>query len=72
MCSSRFTTTRSYLFKLARRLFYSFSKSNNEYLLVEDIERYFPNKEEADQVFALFDKDGNGDASLDEIEMACL
>lgn len=57
---------------LARRLFYSFSKSDNEYLLVEDIERYFPNKEEADQVFALFDKDGNGDASLDEIEMACL
>ncbi|KAF8973263.1 hypothetical protein BDZ97DRAFT_1780386 [Flammula alnicola] len=57
---------------LARRLFYSFAKNKAEYLLVEDIERFFPTKEDAVAVFALFDKDGNGDASRDEIEMACL
>ncbi|GLB37046.1 putative mechanosensitive ion channel [Lyophyllum shimeji] len=57
---------------LARRLFYSFVKPGSDYLLVDDIARYFPDPGEADQVFALFDKDGNGDASRDELEMACL
>lgn len=37
-----------------------------------DIARFFPTKEDADAVFALFDKDGNGDASREEMEMACL
>ncbi|TFK44710.1 Mechanosensitive ion channel-domain-containing protein [Crucibulum laeve] len=57
---------------LARRLFYSFAKRDAEFLLPEDIERFFPTKEEAHQVFTLFDKDANGDASRDEVEMACL
>lgn len=57
---------------LARRLFYSFVKPGSDWLLVEDIARFFPNQDEADQVFALFDKDSNGDVSRDEIEMACL
>ncbi|KAF9012331.1 hypothetical protein BDQ17DRAFT_1232693 [Cyathus striatus] len=57
---------------LARRIFYSFARSDADYIFVEDFERYFSSKEEALQVFALFDKDGNGDASRDEVEMACL
>ncbi|KJA19910.1 hypothetical protein HYPSUDRAFT_842053 [Hypholoma sublateritium FD-334 SS-4] len=57
---------------LARRLFHSFAQNGAEYLLVGDIARFFPTKEDADAVFALFDKDGNGDASREEMEMACL
>ncbi|KAG6866363.1 hypothetical protein C0991_005284 [Blastosporella zonata] len=57
---------------LARRLFYSFAKPGAEYLLVDDIARYFEVPGEADHVFSLFDKDMNGDASRDEVEMACL
>ncbi|EEB95036.1 hypothetical protein MPER_06056, partial [Moniliophthora perniciosa FA553] len=57
---------------LARRLFYSFVRPGSDYLFVEDITRFFASQEEADRVFALFDRDGNGDASRDEIEMACM
>ncbi|KAF8070126.1 Mechanosensitive ion channel-domain-containing protein [Lyophyllum atratum] len=57
---------------LARRLFYSFAKPGSEYLVVEDIARYFEDPVHAEQVFALFDKDLNGDTSRDEVEMACL
>lgn len=39
---------------------------------MEDIARFFPTKEDADAVFALFDKDSNGDASREEMELACL
>lgn len=57
---------------LARRLFYSFVKPGADWLIVEDIAQFFPTQDEADQVFALFDKDSNGDASRDEVELACL
>ncbi|KAJ6499912.1 Mechanosensitive ion channel-domain-containing protein [Mycena vitilis] len=57
---------------LARRLFYSFAKANADYLLVEDIARFFPTPDEADLAFALFDQDSNGDASRDEVEMAVM
>jgi len=57
---------------LARRLFYSFVREGADYLLVEDIARFFPSAEEADAAFSLFDKDGNGDATRDEIELACM
>ncbi|KAF7315647.1 Mechanosensitive ion channel protein [Mycena indigotica] len=57
---------------LARRLFYSFAKPDANYLLVEDITRFFRSQDEADKVFALFDRDSNGDASLDEVEMAVM
>ena len=58
--------------QLARRLFYSFAKPGAEYLYLEDVVRYFHSPDEADHVFALFDKDMNGDVSRDEVEMACL
>jgi hypothetical protein len=40
-------------------------------MLEKDITPFFP-PEEASLVFSLFDRDGNGDASREEIEMACL
>ncbi|KAF7321301.1 Mechanosensitive ion channel protein [Mycena kentingensis (nom. inval.)] len=49
---------------------FSFAKPGADYMLVEDINKFFASPEEADQVFALFDKDSNGDATLDEVEMA--
>ncbi|KIY73032.1 hypothetical protein CYLTODRAFT_342952 [Cylindrobasidium torrendii FP15055 ss-10] len=56
---------------LARRLFYSFAKPGADFIFPEDIGRFFPTQDEADQVFSLFDKDGNGDASREEVEVAC-
>ncbi|KAJ3575123.1 hypothetical protein NP233_g1300 [Leucocoprinus birnbaumii] len=57
---------------LARRIFYSFAKPGAEYILEEDIARFFTTPDEAHSVFALFDRDGNGDASREELEMSCL
>ncbi|OBZ67098.1 putative MscS family protein C2C4.17c [Grifola frondosa] len=57
---------------LARRLFYSFVRPGADYLIVEDIARFFPTPDDADAAFAIFDKDVNGDVSRDEIEMACM
>ncbi|KIK67405.1 hypothetical protein GYMLUDRAFT_156530 [Collybiopsis luxurians FD-317 M1] len=57
---------------LARRIFYSFAKPGSEYLFVQDIARYFSTPEEASAVFDLFDKDGNGDTSREEVEIACM
>ncbi|EAU91403.1 hypothetical protein CC1G_01892 [Coprinopsis cinerea okayama7 len=57
---------------LARRLFYSFAKPGADFLLVDDIARFFPTSEDAHQAFSLFDKDGNGDASLEEVELSLM
>ncbi|KAF8629659.1 hypothetical protein AX17_005598 [Amanita inopinata Kibby_2008] len=57
---------------LARRLFYSFAQPGAEYFYAKDITRYFSSPEEVEHVFGLFDRDGNGDASREEMEMACL
>ncbi|CAG7850530.1 Uncharacterized MscS family protein C2C4.17c [Serendipita indica DSM 11827] len=57
---------------LARRLFYSFRKNGSDVLLIKDIEEYFPNAETAQEAFAMFDRDGNGDATREEMELACM
>lgn len=41
-------------------------------ITIEDIARFYPNIEDAEVAFSLFDKDQNGDVSRDEIEMSCL
>jgi hypothetical protein len=51
---------------LARRIFYNFVPSGAKDLRVEDIQRFFQSREEADAAFAIFDSDGNGDANMDE------
>jgi Ca2+-binding EF-hand superfamily protein len=70
--SSHSSTPSKSFRQLARRIFYSFSKPGAEYLELEDITRYLRTCEEAEAVFALFDKDGNGDVTRDEVEMACM
>ncbi|BGP19258.1 hypothetical protein JCM10213_008223 [Rhodosporidiobolus nylandii] len=57
---------------LARRIYYSFCPQYRDGLVLADISRCFRNKEEADRAFAIFDRDQNGDATIDEVEMACL
>ncbi|KAG9046286.1 hypothetical protein FS837_004683 [Tulasnella sp. UAMH 9824] len=57
---------------LARRLFYSFRQEGASELTLGDIARFFPNIERARMAFQLFDKDDNGDATREEVELACL
>jgi hypothetical protein len=57
---------------LARRLFYSFRQDDKDHLELRDIARYFPNLETAENAFSVFDVDGNGDATRDEIEQAIM
>ena len=57
---------------LARRLFYSFRQPGAEVLVLTDLAPYFQSHEIAQTAFSLFDKDGNGDVTRDEVEMACL
>jgi len=56
---------------LARRIFFSFRKPGRNHLVFQDISRLFPSLEEADAAFSLFDRDGNGDVSLEETEQSC-
>lgn len=58
--------------QLAHRIFYSFKKKDSEYLVLEDVEKLFPNREEALAAFATFDRDENGDVTKEEMEVACL
>ncbi|GFZ43630.1 hypothetical protein JCM24511_01350 [Saitozyma sp. JCM 24511] len=55
---------------LARRLFYSFRQPGADHVDIADIARFFPDLETAQSAFAVFDQDGNGDATRDEIESA--
>ncbi|KAG0149381.1 hypothetical protein CROQUDRAFT_39862 [Cronartium quercuum f. sp. fusiforme G11] len=58
--------------QLARRLYYSFVPTHyRKVMVVSDIGKFFENEEKSREAFALFDKDENGDASLEEIELAC-
>lgn len=57
---------------LARRLFYSFRQPGSEFLVITDIAPFFTSYETSQTAFSLFDRDGNGDATREEIEMACL
>lgn len=41
-------------------------------MTIQDIARFFPTPEDTDAAFALLDKDMNGDATRDEVEIACM
>ncbi|GAA6058718.1 hypothetical protein JCM10212_003406 [Sporobolomyces blumeae] len=58
--------------QLARRIYYSFTPNYRTGLVLSDISRCFRNREEAERAFAIFDRDLNGDATLEEVEMSCL
>ncbi|KAF9425589.1 hypothetical protein BGZ94_007395 [Podila epigama] len=53
--------------RLARTLFYNL-QGNGDQLVVQDFYPYFDTEEEAQKAFNLFDKDGNGDISKQEMK----
>ena len=57
---------------LARRLFRTFVRENTDTVLSDDLKHAFDSDEEADAAFTMFDKDLNGDISMDELEAVCV
>ncbi|QSZ33972.1 hypothetical protein DSL72_005552 [Monilinia vaccinii-corymbosi] len=57
---------------LARRLYRTFVVAGSETILAEDLTLAFDNDEEADAAFTMFDKDMNGDISMEELETVCV
>ncbi|GMK54215.1 hypothetical protein CspeluHIS016_0108010 [Cutaneotrichosporon spelunceum] len=57
---------------LGRRIYYSFRKPGSDHITIADIARYFSDLEDAELAFSIFDRDGNGDATRDEIDATML
>lgn len=59
---------------LARRLYRTFTNDNPEVetVLPDDLRPAFDNDDEANAAFTMFDKDMNGDISMDELEAVCV
>lgn len=57
---------------LARRLYRTFVSQEQETVSVEDMKPAFDSDEEAEAAFSMFDKDLNGDVSMEELEAVCV
>ncbi|KAK8203916.1 Mechanosensitive ion channel-domain-containing protein [Phyllosticta capitalensis] len=57
---------------LARRLYRTFAREETETVHPDDLKHAFDNDEEADAAFTMFDKDMNGDISMEELEAVCV
>ncbi|KAI9845463.1 MAG: hypothetical protein M1838_001725 [Thelocarpon superellum] len=57
---------------LARRLYRTFVRTGVETVYQEDLREAFANDDEADAAFQMFDKDLNGDISMEELESVCV
>ncbi|PWY89105.1 hypothetical protein BO70DRAFT_285765 [Aspergillus heteromorphus CBS 117.55] len=57
---------------LARRLYRTLVRDGYETVLSGDLTDAFDNNEEADAAFTMFDKDMNGDISMEELESVCV
>src|ERR1700722_19733288 len=57
---------------LARRLYRTFAHEDSETVLADDLRPAFDNDDEADAAFTMFDKDLNGDISMEELEAVCV
>lgn len=57
---------------LARRLYRTLANEQSELVLADDLRPAFDNNEEADAAFTMFDKDLNGDISMEELEAVCV
>ncbi|KAF1951853.1 hypothetical protein CC80DRAFT_495737 [Byssothecium circinans] len=57
---------------LARRLYRTFAREETETVHSEDLRNAFETDEEADAAFSMFDKDMNGDISMEELEAVCI
>ncbi|KAI1470040.1 uncharacterized protein F4812DRAFT_310876 [Daldinia caldariorum] len=56
---------------LARRLFRTFAKPGADVLTPQDLNPAFPTMDDAEAAFSVFDRDLNGDVSMDELEIFC-
>nr|CEG02936.1 unnamed protein product [Fusarium pseudograminearum CS3487] len=56
---------------LARLIYRCAAKEGNDLVYQDDMERIFGSEEEAEVAFMMFDKDMNGDISIDEFEAVC-
>ncbi|KAI5867220.1 hypothetical protein GGS23DRAFT_166514 [Durotheca rogersii] len=56
---------------LARRLFRTFTRPGSDVLTPQDLQLAFPTPEDAEAAFLVFDRDLNGDVSMDELEAFC-
>lgn len=57
---------------LARRLYRTFARPETETVYNDDLKDAFDNNEEAEAAFSMFDKDMNGDISMEELEAVCV
>ncbi|KAM5471100.1 hypothetical protein MauCBS54593_003438 [Microsporum audouinii] len=57
---------------LARRLYRTFVKDGFDTVFAGDLKSAFDNNEEAEAAFQMFDKDMNGDISMEELEAVCV
>lgn len=68
---SELLKTSSSAHTLARFIYRSVVKPDRELVFLEDLQAVFTVEEEAEAAFAMFDKDMNGDISLEEMEAVC-
>ena len=57
---------------LARRLYRTFVREGVETVFSDDLKNAFDTQDEADAAFSMFDKDFNGDISMEELEAVCV
>ncbi|PNH47844.1 hypothetical protein VD0004_g522 [Verticillium dahliae] len=63
--------TSSSAHSLARLIYRSLLNPNNETIYEDDMRIAFKTEEEAEHAFGIFDKDFNGDISMEEMECVC-
>ncbi|KAL1302439.1 hypothetical protein AAFC00_002831 [Neodothiora populina] len=57
---------------LARRLYRTFANEETQTVHPDDLKNAFDNDDEAEAAFSMFDKDMNGDISMEELEAVCV
>lgn len=57
---------------LARRLYRTFGREETQTVHSDDLKSAFASDEEAEAAFSMFDKDMNGDISMEELEAVCV
>ena len=57
---------------LARRLYRTFGREGFDTVIPGDLKRAFETEEETEAAFSMFDKDMNGDISMEELEAVCV
>lgn len=56
---------------LARRIYRTLVSNDAEVITLDDVKEVFASAEDAETCFGIFDKDLNGDISMEELEMVC-